>query len=293
MKIQNHRLHFQSFVILILCSLPMAMSSYAQQGAAQPVPAQSPSQQSSPGAPAPPVAEKLLTNYMEAGGSYYGLSSNLGHWSGGYARGVVSLGKHTWNGEINGEHEFGDAGVYMAAGDTYTINSDWYAALTLGSSAGGFFWPRFRADGFLNRKWLANKQLISTFGFGYYAAKDVHRDHSFFIGTTYYFKSPWIVEDGVRFNVSNPGSVFSPSGFIAVTQGRDKKHYVTLNAEFGQEAYQLIGPSTVLTRFSSQTETLTWRQWVGKTWGFNLVANFYHSPFYHRGGGSFGFFKEF
>ncbi|HEV2490519.1 MAG TPA: YaiO family outer membrane beta-barrel protein [Candidatus Acidoferrales bacterium] len=293
MNTQNHPQHLPRLVLLILLSLPLAIATPAQQGITQTAPAQSPSQQSSPCAPAPPVAEKLLTNYVEAGGSYYSLSSNLGHWSGGYARGVVTAGKHTWNAEINGEHEFGDAGVYMAAGDTYMINSDWYAALTLGSSAGGFFWPRFRADGFLNRKWLANKQLISTFGFGYYAAKDVHRDHSFFIGTTYYFKSPWIVEDGVRLNVSNPGSVFSPSGFIAVTQGRDKRHYLTLNAEFGQEAYQLIGPSTVLTRFSSQTATLTWRQWAGKTWGFNLVANYYHSPFYHRGGGSFGFFKEF
>jgi YaiO family outer membrane protein len=66
-----------------------------------------------------------------------------------------------------------------------------------------------------------------------------------------------------------------------------------LNMEVGQEAYQLIGPSTVLTRFSSQTATVTWRKWVGKTWGFNLVANYYHNPFYDRGGGSLGFFKEF
>jgi len=66
-----------------------------------------------------------------------------------------------------------------------------------------------------------------------------------------------------------------------------------VNASLGQEAYQIVGPSTVLTRFPSQNTTITWRQWTGKTWGFNLVAEYYHNPTYQRGGGSFGFFKEF
>ena len=114
-------------------------------------------------------------------------------------------------------------GVCFGAGDTYNFNSDWYGSLTVGSSAGGFFWPRFRADGFINKKWRGRRQLITTLGFGYYAAKDAHRDHSFFVGSTYYFKKPWILEEGVRFNVSNPGSVFSPAGFIAVTQGRSQQ----------------------------------------------------------------------
>jgi YaiO family outer membrane protein len=80
---------------------------------------------------------------------------------------------------------------------------------------------------------------------------------------------------------------------VAVTEGRNKHHYVTVNAGFGQEAYQIVGPSTVLTRFPSQNTTITWRQWTGKNWGFNLVGEYYHSPFYERGGGSIGFFREF
>jgi YaiO family outer membrane protein len=278
---------------VVLVSLAFALTANAQG-----IPTTALLQESAPipttaNTPAQPVEEKILTNFVEAGGSYETLSNNFGRWSGGYFRGVVVTGKNTWNGEINGQHEFGDAGVYMAAGDTYNFNSDWYASLTLGSSVGGFFWPRYRGDAFVNRKWGARKQLISTVGFGYYAAKDVHRDSSFFVGTTYYFEKPWIVEEGVRFNVSNPGTVFSPAGFVAVTQGRNEHRYVTLNTGFGQEAYQLVGPAAVLTRFPSQTVTVTWRQWVGKQWGFNLVADYYHSPFYQRGGGSFGIFKEF
>jgi YaiO family outer membrane protein len=239
------------------------------------------------------LGPKQLTNFVEAGSDYLGLDNNFGSWAGGYARGVVTKGSNIWSAEVNGQREFGDAGVYFAAGDTYNFNPDWYGSATVGSSVGGFFWPRFRADGFINKKWMARKQLITTFGLGYYAAKDVHRDHSFFVGSTYYFTKPWILEEGIRFNVSNPGSVFSPAGFVAVTQGRNQRHYLTFRAGFGKEAYQLVGPTVTLTNFDSQTFTFTWRQWLGTNWGINMVGDSYHSPFYARGGASFGFFREF
>jgi YaiO family outer membrane protein len=241
----------------------------------------------------PQHGPKLLSNYTEAGGNYLALSNGFGFWRGGYARSVFTKGNNIWNAEVNGQQEFGDSGVYVAAGDSYNFNPDWYGSLTVGSSVGGFFWPRFRADGFLNKKWLRRRQLITTFGFSYYAAKDPHRDHSFYAGSTYYFQRPWILEEGIRFNISNPGSVFSPAAFVAVTQGRNKQHYLTVRTGFGKEAYQLIGPTVNLTDFRSQTFTLTWRQWLGTSWGFNLVGDYYHSPFYVRGGTSFGFFKEF
>lgn len=263
--------------------------------------------QSTP-APAPPVAvsdllstpkqnvpssQKLLTNYVETGGEYLLLTNNFGTWTGGYVRGVLRAGSDILNGEVNGQHEFGDSGAYFAAGDTHNFTANTYASITLGSSARGFFFPRFRADGFLNRKWLGRKQLITTIGLGYYEAKDPHRDHSFAIGTTYYFDKPWILEDGVLFNLSNPGSVFSPSGFLAVTQGRNKQHYVTARVGYGQEAYQLIGPMDVLSSFRSQSATLTWRQWIGNNWGANAVADYYGNPYYTRAGASLGLFREF
>jgi YaiO family outer membrane protein len=280
---------FRFPAVALLSILAFAVGASAQQDSA---PASSP-QQPGTDLPAAAAPDKTLTNYVEVGGSYRQLSNDFGDWSGGYARGVFAEGKNIWNGEVNGQHEFGAGGVYLAAGDTYNFNSDWYGSLTLGSSVGGFFWPRFRADAFANRKLLSRKQLIATVGYGYYASKDVHRDQSVFFGTTYYFQKPWIIEDGIRLNVSNPGVVFSPAGFVAITEGRNQHHYVTVNAGFGEEAYQIVGPSTVLSRFQSQNLTITWRQWTGKTWGFNFVADYYHSPFYQRGGGSFGLFKQF
>lgn len=300
MKITLQR-QYRFGVVLLLSSLAMAPRLWAQNMVASADPSaslvsDSPAQaspQQAGGDVLPQPGPKQFGNFVEAGGQYLTLTDGFGYWAGGYARGVLTKGRNIWDAEVNGQHEFGDAGVYLGAGDTYNFNPDWYGSLTAGSSVGGFFWPRFRADGFINKKWMARKQLITTFGFGYYAAKDVHRDHSFFVGSTYYFTKPWIVEEGIRFNVSNPGSVFSPAGFVAVTQGRNLRHYLTVRAGFGTEAYQLVGPTVSLTDFKSQTLTITWRQWVGENWGLNLVGDYYHSPFYQRGGTSVGFFKEF
>lgn len=239
------------------------------------------------------LQSRLLTNFVESGGSYQTLTNGFGDWAGGYSRGVYDHSKNVWSAEVNGQREFGDAGAYFAAGNTHTLNPDWYGSLTVGSSMGGFFWPRFRADGFLNKKWLPRKQWITTVGYGYYQAKDVHRNHYIYAGSTYYFEKPWIIEEGLYLNISNPGAVFAPSGFVAVTEGRIKHHYVTVRAGFGEEGYQLVGPTATLSQFQSQTVTITWRKWVGRNWGFNFVGDYYHNPSYTRGGSSFGVFKEF
>ena len=283
--------------LLAVMILAFVSTAYAQGNGPSPEddagpPAAAPAEGVAPASPTD-AKIKLLTNYVESGGSYMTLTNGYGNWYGGYTRAVYQTGNDVWNGEINGQQEFGDSGVYFAAGDTHTFNPDWYGAVTVGTSAGGFFWPRYVGNAFLNKKWLHRKQWITTGGFGYFAAKDVHRDSSVFLGTTYYFEKPWIVEEGVYFNISNPGAVFAPAGFVAVTQGRDKQQYITVRAGYGEEAYQLVGPTVTLTQFNSQTLTITWRKWMGTAWGMNFVADYYHSPFYMRGGSSFGFFKEF
>ena len=239
------------------------------------------------------ISPKLLDNYVESGGSYEALTEGFGRWTGGYIRGVYKQGSNAWNAEANGQHEFGDAGTYFALGDTHTFTRDWYASLSAGSSVKGFFWPRFRADAFVNKKWLSRKQWISTVGYGFYEAKDVHRNQYFYLGSTYYFSKPWIVEQGFYSNLSDPGKVLAPSGFVAVTEGRNQYHYITVRAGFSEEGYQLIGPTVTLNQFQSETLTITWRKWIRRSGGLNFVADCYHNPFYTRGGSSFGFFKEF
>lgn len=246
-----------------------------------------------PPLPAPGTQAQPLGGFVEFGGNYHSLTNGFGIWNGGYLRAFVPAGNHGFNAEVVGEREFGDTGVYFGVGDTYTFNPDWYGSLSVGSSIGGFFYPRVRADAFINRKLLARKQLIVNFGAGHYAAKDVHRDYSFSTGAVYYFSQPWIFETGMRFNISTPGDVFSPSGFVALTQGQQKKHYLVARAGFAREAYQIIGPRAVLSDFVSQEASLTWRKWTGKNWGINVVGDYYHNPSYERGGISFGIFKDF
>jgi YaiO family outer membrane protein len=278
---------------LLICGLLLSAAAWAQEGVIVAHADQTSAAEITPSNQTEAQPMHILTNYVEVGGSYLPMSDKFGHVSGGYARASVTRGKNVWFGEINGQHEFADAGTYIAAGDTYTINHDWYGSLTVGSSIGGFFWPRFRADGFINKKWFERGQFITTAGFGYYASKDVHRDHSFYAGSTYYFSKPWIIEEGVHFNLSNPGTVYSPSGFVAVTHGRDKHYFLTVRTGLGEEAYQLVGPTASLNDFTSQTFTVTWRKWVHKSWGVNIIGDFYHSPFYSKGGSLIGVFKDF
>lgn len=276
--------------ITTLTLLPFAPRAFAQESVAEGT--NSTSQYLS--VPKPKASpEKQLTNYVETGGEYLLLTSGFGTWSSGYVRSVIGAGNDTLNGELDGQHEFGDSGIYFSVGDTHNFTPNTYASIALASSAGGFFLPRYRADGFVNQKLLARKQLITTIGFGYYAAKDPHRDRSVALGTTYYFDKPWILEDGVRFNISNPGGVLSPSGFVAVTEGKNNQHYITARMGYGEEGYQLIGPANVLSSFRSQTVTISWRQWVGHNWGANTVADYYGNPYYRRAGVSVGFFREF
>jgi hypothetical protein len=103
-----------------------ASSNLASPNSALVSAASSSDQQASPQQPAtdvpPQTGPKQLTNFVEAGGDYLGLSNGYGYWAGGYARGVITQGNNIWNAEVNGQHEFGDAGVYFAAGDTYNFN---------------------------------------------------------------------------------------------------------------------------------------------------------------------------
>jgi YaiO family outer membrane protein len=233
-------------------------------------------------------------NSIDFGGEYQSLSSRFGNWNAFYLRGVFPQKTHdNWNAEITHRTEFGDGGTYFAAGDTHNFTDDWYASASLGASAGGFFLPRYRIDAALNKKWRRQRNLVTTLGFMHAKAKDVHRDNMLSVGAAYYWERQWILEGAVQFNFSHPGPVFSESQFIVVTHGKDRARLITLRAAFGTEAYQLIGATNVLSQFSSQSVSLTWRQWIAKTWGWNCAPEYYHSPAYQRGGFTLGIFHEF
>jgi YaiO family outer membrane protein len=241
---------------------------------------------------APP--EATLSGFIETGLNYHILTDGQDNWFGQYLRGTLDFKhKNIIAYEVVHQEEFGDDGTFFSLGLTHVLNPDWYGSLSVGTSAGGFFWPRFRLDAFVNRKWLEQRNLVTTIGFGYYDAKDVHYDFSAFIGAAYYFESPWIVEVGLRYNFSQPGNVTAPGPFAAVTYGRNKAYYLVLRVGIGREAYQVVGPDEAITDFASQVVTLTWRQWLTREWGFKLQTEYYHNPFYQRVGFEGGVFWDF
>src|SRR5579872_436969 len=126
MRIRIHGLG--CFIILAIC-VPSMPCIAAQEIVAQPP---SPISDFAPTPKLKDPPEKQLTNYVETGGEYLVLTNAFGMWSSGYLRTVISAGNNNLNGELDGEHEFGDSGIYFAAGDTYNFTPNTYVSITAG-----------------------------------------------------------------------------------------------------------------------------------------------------------------
>jgi len=235
-----------------------------------------------------------LANTLEFGLHRSDLTQGNPSWSGGFVKGTWQRNPDVvWLGEVSAQHRFNDRGVYLSLGATRVFNQDWYGALFAATSSGGFFLPRFRVDAFLSRKWLEQRNLVTTAGLSGIRAKDEHRDLNLFLGSSYYFDTPWIVEGGFHFNRSDPGGVTANNAYAAVTRGRAGDYYLTLRHSAGREAYQLIGPEATISDFSSRSSSLVYRKWLSPRIGFNLRAEHYSNPFYRRNSVEVSTFQDF
>ena len=232
---------------------------------------------------------------IQAGSNYHFVTNNYGNWFGQYLRGEIQTDKdNRWNGEFLNQREFNSNGQYAAIGNTHIFNEEWSSAVNIGGGLNGDFLPRYRVDAFINRKWLEQRQLVTTFGIGEYKAMDPHRDQSLFFGGSYYFQTiPWILQSGIRINNSWPGNVNTTSEFVAVTQGKEKEHFITLRYGFGEEAYQILGSGQTLSDFHSHDISLDVKEWISDDIGITAKLERYDNPNYMRTGISLGLFKEF
>lgn len=232
---------------------------------------------------------------IDTGIGFHSLTAGQQNWNSQFVRGVyASDPKNTWTGEVSHMRQFGSTGTLFVAGNTHVLNDDWYMATSLATSSGGFFLPRYRIDMVANRKFLEPRNLVIGAGLSSIKAKDEHKDLAVLLSAAYYFESPWVIEGAVRINRSNPGSVLTSYYTVAATYGRDKKRYISLRLAAGREGYQLVSDTgNALANFSSQDAMLTWREWVGRDWGFQARLGAYHNPYYRRIGGEFGLFLDF
>jgi YaiO family outer membrane protein len=238
--------------------------------------------------------------YLEFGGSFFNLSGANSNWQDAYFNGLVSSGGNSFAGQFSRQDHYGDTGWYYSLGWTRVWSADWYSELDFGTSTvSGFFLPKARVDALINRKLLARKQLVLQLGAGYDLSKRVFPslvhdfDYRGQIGAVYYFERPWIVQSGFTMTLANPGNIMAPSGFLAVTQGRVKEHYLTLKASLGREGYELFGTGQSIFDFAFQDYSVNWRQWMGPNWGFDLAVEHEVKPIYHRNGGTVGLFLDF
>jgi YaiO family outer membrane protein len=234
------------------------------------------------------------SGFLEFGVSYDNLSKGHSSWNSQFVRANLLLTEQDrLDLEIASQDHFDDRGTLLSAGVTHIFDEDWYGRLAFGTSSGGFFLPRWRVDASLSRKWLPQRNLVTTLGLGYYDAKDEHSDRSVSLSALYYFDAPFIVEVGARLNRSNPGSIDSERFFGAINWGMVKERFITLKYETGGEGYQLMTPQLVMTDFNSNETTLIWREWVNKDYGFNVRLQHYSNPFYDRNGLELSLFLDF
>ncbi|MGA8539344.1 MAG: YaiO family outer membrane beta-barrel protein [Terriglobales bacterium] len=239
--------------------------------------------------------------FVEVGYGHSALSGDNSDWNDVYLRGSVSGGRNVFNGELNHDDRFGDSGWYGGLGWTRTLSENWFAQVSAGASVGGFFLPRFRTDGLINRKLLRRRQLVVTAGVGFDQSKTVDNDIRGQAGAAYYFeKYPVVLQGGLTWTHANPGDILARTQYIAATQGHDKEHFFSLRYEWGREGYEVIGPPTaqapafnVALDFPEHTVAGTWRQWIGPNWGLNFNVEQHQEPAYHRLGGTVGVFLDF
>lgn len=276
--------------------LAFALASAAQAQSATgtlPRPATGPAETMAPPLPRPPGSTREGLQWLEFTGGAQHLTNGFGPWRELAVRGAYARPGHLFQGEVSLHHRFGEDGAYAAFGDTHDFNADWFGSASVGAGDGAFYLPRYRVDLSLSRKWLPRRNLVTSIGLGYYKAPDAHSDRTLLLGATYYFEAPWILEGGVRFNHSNPGSVGTRQQFVALTYGRPKDDLVTARVGWGSEGYLAIGEASQLVNFRSREASLSWRHWFAKDTAVILAANHYRNPLYRRSGATVGLLREF
>jgi YaiO family outer membrane protein len=240
-----------------------------------------------------PATNDQSPRTLEVSTSLQNLTGGYGQWHDLTVRGTYNLGQHVLQGEGLVARRVGRDGAFIGLSDTYTFNEDWYGSLAIGAGDGAFYLPRYRVDATLYRKLLQDRRLVGSFGAGYYNAPDGHTERSLSLGAVYYFAAPWVAEGGVRFNVSNPGTVRTHQQFLALTWGRDMHDVVTARYMWGGEGYLAIAADRQLVNFNSREASVTWRHWLNPQTGILVGVNQYSNPSYRRRGVNAGIFHNF
>ena len=279
------RVFFPALLVILAAAAPVsAQTGAANSGSLQP---------GNLSAPPPEQLSAEPVRNLELSTGAQRLTNGFGSWRDLTLKGTYGVDKHVLQGELSAHKRFNQEGTFLGLSDTYTFNEDWFGSVALGVGDGAFYLPRYRLDATIYRKFLPDRNLVGSVGLGYYKAPSGNTDQSVSLGAAYYFEAPWIVEGGVRFNRSNPGSVDTQQQFVAVTYGRNKQDLVTARYGWGDEGYLSIAANRQLVNFESREASITWRHWFDSRTGVLVGANRYTNPFYRRSGVNVGIIHDF
>jgi YaiO family outer membrane protein len=197
-----------------------------------------------------------------------------------------------WTGFVGHERRFGASGEQAGVANTHTFSERWYTYAAAAASTETFFLPRYRVDGMLARKLGSeNEWVVSASGFAA-AAHDEHRDRSVGLGVIRYFGSGLIVDAGILWNRSSPGSVTARRQTLTATYAQPR-YSLSSRVGWGRESYQLIGASAELVDFASTEASVRYQRWLSSRAGATLIVEYYDNPFYRRGGLSLSVFRVY
>lgn len=224
---------------------------------------------------------------VELGGFAHAVSDGFGSWRGGYLRALVPVGRRDLLAvDVLSQRAFGDAGQYAALSLRHELTSSLFVVAAGGAGTGRFALPRARADLLVGRAFGARRAVVLSAGVSYVDAQALYADRAA-VGSVAWYASPVLVmEVAGRVNSSRPGDVRSfrvaPSLTRLLNGGRQA---LTLRADVGTEAYQLLGGGAPVARdFGSTLVAAGLRHRAGDAWGASLLAEAYRNPYYTRTG---------
>ncbi|MCS7165939.1 MAG: YaiO family outer membrane beta-barrel protein [Candidatus Calescibacterium sp.] len=171
--------------------------------------------------------------------------------------------------------------------DLYT-----YSAVSFGTKSD--YLPKFRLDNEFNYKIGKERNMVFSLGVTYISYHNRYEDFTFHYGINYYFR--YGIFSYKRFNSNvNPGGTSSSSNFFSLGLGSEKKSWIYMNYNYGNQSY-LVNFYPFSLTFDKDFEfyQLSYRTWLSVDRGLIVEYNYLHlKDTYRKPGFMVGVFYEY
>ncbi len=235
-----------------------------------------------------PLAGGLAGRSVEAHAFHQKVSNDYGDWTGVYLRGVFPGTKQTFFTDVLALRGFREEGFQGGIAHRYDWSDRWFHLAGVNAGDGSPLFPRYRADALIGRRWGASRTIQTVAGASVVQSVEELKDVAALGAITWYAPRGFVLESGVRFNTSSPGSVKSHRVHGIAMYTPSSRRSFSVRGIAGTEGWQIVGAGTTLTQFSSQELSLAWRERIESKTAINLQLDGYRNPFYTRSGVTLG-----